>query len=588
MLFAEELFASGDSGFLRALFDVRVPHEPLSTGDWSSRANETASPARRRSFAPHPLGAFARRWIEDPRPWAREQLLAYVDDGCDRPGHRPLVKKLFKEAEARNDHELIGRFFVAFDRLRRVRVRTVKRFDPATRTFFDDVEVRAVLPRTEGARHFSQRTRNYLQARAVRYLRALAVRDPQAFRRVALGALIRYEDRDVSDGYALLRMRGLVTLLFRGSDVVSRTSRTCEVSPGRALAELEPAPLAPSAWKGAGVEILEALPRSRSLFVRRQLARWLERDHPAVLGEIDVPRIRALIASEHPDLQVLGARLLREARGVENLRIDEWLALAETRSVEAMTVLVARMSEVVAPARATIAQCVTLARSEIYVAAALGMEWAETKTLTTKEELEAALAILDAPLAPIRARALAWLTPIIRRDDVGLDAHLRELLDARHADVRAHGFRLLEETPRFRDSIVLWAALAESPHPDARAFLLELLSRRKVALDASHLSDRCLHQLWATTLLDIHRGSRAKQRALVQLGERLESQPQRAEAILPLIMLALRSIRETERRSALAALVRAAVRQPEVRKAIAHKIPDLEILGPTDVTAGGA
>ena len=32
------------------------------------------------------LAKFAARWLADPRPWARRQLLAYVDDGCDRWG----------------------------------------------------------------------------------------------------------------------------------------------------------------------------------------------------------------------------------------------------------------------------------------------------------------------------------------------------------------------------------------------------------------------------------------------------------------------------------------------------------------------
>ena len=221
----------------------------------------------------------------------------------------------------------------------------------------------------------------------------------------------------------------------------------------------------------------------------------------------------------------------------------------------------------------------------------LGIEWAETKTLTTKDELEAALPILDASVAEVRPRALAWLGPTLLSEDVGLDAHLREILDSRHADVRARGFALLSETPRFRDSIVLWAALAESPHTDARAFLLSLLAKRRRAFEQTQLSDKSLQHLWATTILDVNRGSRAKQRALTQLGERLEAQPQQADVLLPLLSFALRSVRETERRGALSALVRSAVRQPEVRAAIARHAPDIHIPGlslPSAEAAGAA
>ena len=37
----------------------------------------------------------------DHRPWAREQVLRYVALPMDRPGHQPVVKRLFKHAEER-------------------------------------------------------------------------------------------------------------------------------------------------------------------------------------------------------------------------------------------------------------------------------------------------------------------------------------------------------------------------------------------------------------------------------------------------------------------------------------------------------
>ena len=45
------------------------------------------------------LATFAEAFYGDLRPWARQQLRAYVLDGCDRPHHRPLVKRLFKAAD---------------------------------------------------------------------------------------------------------------------------------------------------------------------------------------------------------------------------------------------------------------------------------------------------------------------------------------------------------------------------------------------------------------------------------------------------------------------------------------------------------
>ncbi|MFO0712893.1 MAG: hypothetical protein U0353_23770 [Sandaracinus sp.] len=578
-LLAEELFASGDPGFLAALYDVQVPRGTEQVKGWGGKPYDLPTRFARKPQKAHPLGIFAKRWLEDPRPWARDQLRQYIADGCDRPGHRTLVKRLYKGVEDRGDQELLALFVVSFDRLRRMRVRTRKVYDWSTRRVVESQRIEDFKPRTPGVLHFSQRTRNYLQARVARHVRMLGTHDPAAYRRTVLEALCRYEDKDFPAGHALPRMRSLVSLLFAHSDVFFRVGRRIDLASGKTLADLAPAPHHAAAWKVASAELFDALLRARSLFVRRQLVRWLERDFVAELGTLDVSRVRGLLLSPHADLQLFGARLLENAPGVENLLLEEWLSLLQIDNAEVLPLIVQKMSASVTPARASLEQCVALARHEAHAPAMLGAEWAETKTITTKVELEAALPIVDAGVREARERGLAWITPAVVRDELGLDAHMRELLDARHADVRARAFALLTETPRFRDSIVLWAALAESPHADARTFLLSLLARRRTALEGTQLGDRSLHHLWATTILEVNRGSRAKQRALTQLGERLESQPQQADVLMPLLAFALRSVRETERRGALSALVRAAMRQPEVRDAITRHAPEIHIQG---------
>ena len=71
----------------------------------------------RRISASQYLIALADRWKKDPRPWARRQIFEYLALPMDRPGHHALVKRLFKQVEASNDHELMAVFLVAFDRL---------------------------------------------------------------------------------------------------------------------------------------------------------------------------------------------------------------------------------------------------------------------------------------------------------------------------------------------------------------------------------------------------------------------------------------------------------------------------------------
>jgi hypothetical protein len=106
MLLVDEYFASADDRFLPELLHCR---------------------------AEGALKALAERWYGDRRPWARAALLEYVDDGCDRPRHRALVKGLFKRAEAAGDDEALVHFMAAFDRFAQRRLVEVKKYDWSTR-----------------------------------------------------------------------------------------------------------------------------------------------------------------------------------------------------------------------------------------------------------------------------------------------------------------------------------------------------------------------------------------------------------------------------------------------------------------------
>lgn len=579
MLLAEELFETGDARFLATLKNVSVLRGTVSVkAPYGNRMIEVPKPFERKLQKPHMMSGFAEKWLNDPRPWARAQLIEYIDSGgIDRPGHRSLVKRLFKGAEAAQDDELIGHFVAAFDRLCKLVPKRQTSWDVTARRYVRGTRLVRFKPRAANAFHFSQRTRIYLQRRVVRYMRGLVTRDPARFRKALLSILKRYDDGQFTTGQQLLEARALMLLLFARSPAISVSYRTIHPND---LSTLEPRVLGRNAWKGHGDEVLAALPGLPSLFIRRHIAKWLERDFPETLTSAPFEVIERLIRSTQPDLRLLGTKMLERAEGLETLRIETWLAFLEGDDAEALLTLTKKMSDLVTPARASLEQCVALARHVAQAPAMLGVEWAETKTIDDKDTLEAALPILDATVDEVRVRALRWLAPILAKEGLGLDAHMRELLDARHADVRQRAFQMMEETPRFKDSIVLWAALSESPHADARAFLLKHLDKRRSSLEASHLSDRCLTHLWATTLLDIHRGSRAKRRAVTQLGDRIAAHPQESKVLMPLMGVALRSVRDAERRSAIASLVRAATLSPEVLEAAETHAHELVIHGP--------
>lgn len=234
LLLVDECFARGDERFLEAL---------------------------RKVASPKFLAALADRWKKDPRPWARAQIFAYLENPLDCPGHQPLVKRLFKDAEARRDDEMMAAFLVAFDTaVRRVR-RKRWRWDPGTRVAVDEEVLampRDVLPpeisrmtthsktgerivttkkgrKIMRGRIFTHRTRQYLRRRAWRYFRWMGYARPAAFPAAIAPALRRYRDAHLEKGENILDSWALLNICFRACDALEFHPVHLRLAPGRTL-----------------------------------------------------------------------------------------------------------------------------------------------------------------------------------------------------------------------------------------------------------------------------------------------------------------------------------------------------------------
>jgi hypothetical protein len=530
------------------------------------------------SRADRKLHSLAPRWFADERPWARDMLLRYVDDGCDRHGHRGLVKALFKLAEEAGDDLLMAHFLVAFDRLIEHTVRKFSRFDWNTRESFDEyVKLRSTnqplrQPRARRIKRgrFSIYTRQYMQRRALRYFRKIGFRDLPRYGKAARTALLLYEDRHLARSEQMLDAWGLMHFLYHASPVIVRDPRGVRVAEGRILSEVEPAPLHPSAWRNCFEELLAMLAAARSLVVRRWIVGWLEKNYDSELRAPDIRQIKRLLWSPHPDVQSFAAELLGRARGVETLPVVEWLALLDIDSPVAIPIICDLVARNVSPDRLDLAACIELACARPAPVAELGLRWARTKSVDDRNALSTALRLVEAKAANVLEEAIAWIAELVGRAALGTTQHVLDLLDARQPLARAAGIQLMREQKRFKDDLTLWAALAESPYRDVRAFLLEHLEAR-----LSALPEQGVQRIWATTLLGVSGGSRTKRLVLRQLADRIVQQSDRAPEILPLLAIALRSVRETERRAALTAIAKAAFSQPALRAPLAEHIPEL-------------
>jgi hypothetical protein len=86
-----------------------------------------------------------------------------------------------------------------------------------------------------------------------------------------------------------------------------------------------------------------------------------------------------------------------------------------------------------------------------------------------------------------------------------------------------------------------------------------------------------LRVLWASVLLNVHRGHRAKPVVVRQLVRRITTRPDELPRLLPLLAVALRSVRGPEWRAGLAAVVRLAEGDASTAGLVREAFPELQL-----------
>ena len=527
VLLIEELFAAGDARFVEEILKVQTPKA---------------------------LAGFAAKWIADPRPWARERLAAYAALALDTPGQRFLLKKLFKTAEEAANDRAMAVLMAALDG-------SVRRSDDGARL------------RTEHAllATFSVHTRRYLQRRAWRYFRRIGFKDPKRYLAGILEAIPRYEDAFIRDGVRFLDQWGLIHALFHHSDVVwARTQGWC-VRGGRALKEIQPAPAFPDAWTPEAV--FQVFLSARARPVRRWALALLKKK--GLLEKVGFDRVVEMLEHAEPEVHALGVELLGKAAGLESVPLELWTRLLESKNLDVLGAVCDVMAKVVDPSKVATDRLLAWALAPLGPVARLATGWLKGRALSADEALRLAgvrAAVAAAEAVKIAREALAprpdfdpaWILPF-------LDARLRETRDAAWA--------WFSDEKKARHRLDLWSKSVETPYDDVKLAIvghLEEFASIDTALRVL-LARAPLETIWATVLLNIHRGGRAKRLAAGQLAEAIERDPAQAPRLLPLLAVAARSVRAPEFRAGLAAVVRAATRRPELAADVAKHFPELRL-----------
>jgi hypothetical protein len=545
------------------------------------------------------LAALAPKWYADGRASSRRLLLDYLNQPLNAPRHEPLVKRLFKLAEQAGDDEVMARFLVLMDRSVRRKRMTRFRYDAIGRSGSDEeilaVRPGTVMPRWQGRnpginvdglgkyRLFSVHTRNYLRRRAWRYFRRLGKQHPDRYLPAVSAALKLFEDADVPDGLALLDNWGLVHILFHHCPALTARPHGWIPNTGHTLAELAPAPIFEKLWQAAPRTLLELMQEARCRPVRQWAIRLIRRDHPALPASLPLEDLLALLAHEDAEVVALAAEALRGKPGLDHLDLETWLRLLETPNPAALEILCELMQAHVAPDRVTLEQAVGLARRRALPIARLSLAWLQTKTPGSEKDCRTLLGLAEAEAEPLRAEMVRWVKQVL-----GASSHFRldwilELLDSRHADVRAEGWAWFRDESRARDNVELWQRLLESPYDDVRLLLVADLEDRVARNDRAFpyqgkLDPELVRFLWASVLLNIHRGGRIKPLAVGQLVRRVERRPEEAAALLPLLGVAIRSVRGPEWRAGLAGVVGLVERNMALAEPVRRAFPELKLV----------
>ncbi|WP_146455787.1 hypothetical protein [Rubripirellula tenax] len=586
-LLAEELFEAGDHGFV----------------DEICRIDDVGR-----------LGAFAKTWYADRRPEARRLLDQYLQLPLAHYRHESLVKQLFKLAEAAGDDEVMGWFMVMLDQVVRREVVTKHRYDWRSREQWTEQTIRMVprteLPKTYNPRStppnqwatpaqrlryeqwqgrlrlFSVRTRNYLRRRVWRYFRELGKRDPVRYVAAMTGALPRYQDDACRDGLALMDNWSLVHVMFHDTDVLESTASGWRLGEGKSLSALSPKPIFLKAWTAAPMSLIQVCGNASARPVR-QWSLQLLRDHCGdSLKSLSIETILAWLASDDVELADFAADRLKESPETASIDTPTWVRVFDEANSDVLDKVCDVARSHMKAGSLSLDEMLKLACATPAPVVQMSLDWLKQRSVSESERTET-LVLVDAKCDAMREPLLAWMIEILRGGEAGVDqrSRLLELLDARQSDVRRAAWVWFTSDAVLNRDISLWQSLMESPYEDVRFGLVDQLRRNEIPAKEvtgrlvrnNGLDANLLRTLWATTLLGIHSGGKHKPAVITAIADRLGRRPDEVDSLLPILTVAVRSIRRTEFRAGLAALVQLIQRRPELSSAVEANFPELQL-----------
>lgn len=573
----DECFSSGDSRFVEEL---------------------------KRFDSPKFLVGFVEKWLGDSRPWAREQVVVYLDGNLNLPGHEVVFKRIFNHFRHANDHEMMSVLMVALDRIvRRSRVTayhytwnprrswtterlyakpnksTVSMTGRTGETVHRGKTYRYPIPDVHnkaGNKLFTNRTRSYLRRSVWRYFRYLSHREPEVYVSELAKALARYRNQDFFVGENIIDNWSMMHACFFHDPAIMFTASHTNLVEGKSLDQLTPHPYQPAAWRsetGKGA-LIELLVNANSSLIRTWAIELFLKEHKSAVGEIKLESLVEMLASPDPQLQDFAQNVFAGHPALPTLTVEQWLNLIDSSSVNLLALICQSMKKHVSDERMDDNQLIQLTNAKQAPASQLGFELLQSRNLRKPVSKNELIQLADCQCSQQAETITAWaLEQICQRNEYDADSVI-EFFDALSRRTRNAAMNWLQnsDSPGFNDPL-LWSRLIETPFDDVKIQLIELLNRRETR--PADESDQ-FASVWVSVILGVHRGGRTKPKAINQLANQIIRKPSETDSLLPVLAVAIRSTRSPEMRNALSAVVRLARSSPELLPKIQALIPELE------------
>jgi hypothetical protein len=256
------------------------------------------------------------------------------------------------------------------------------------------------------------------------------------------------------------------------------------------------------------------------------------------------------------------------------MTVSAWLEVVEQSDRSLLPMICEAMTKHVATARLDHPQLLLLATAEPVPVAALGLRMLQERHQQRRLSMAEITQLSLAQCAATAEEMTTWALQQLNSDENYSVDSVVEFFDGLLEPMRSAAMTWLADSSSYgHDDAVLWSRLIETPFDDVRLRLVDCLQHRTTLHDVDVNS---LNHLWCSVLLGVHRGGRAKLKAMQQIQTAILRDSRHATKLLPVLSVAARSLRAPERRGAIAAIASLRNGNPELEAAIRSHLPELQ------------